>query len=146
MRGGSAHHCVNKAFAAYCKRSKKSAYFAPLTACFRVCYFGRKNKFSDRHPGGTRKILLSAASFRTWHGSKVSAAPDPSENLADRLPQPRCVVNYLRGRSKTPIMIMITITITPKMTPGKCVFGSITLGGKPGIGVGGSVPCKAGTA
>jgi len=26
---------------------------------------------------GTRKIRLSAASFRTWHGSTASAARDP---------------------------------------------------------------------
>ena len=35
-----------------------------------------------RSPGGTRKLLLTVASFRTWRGSKVSAAPVPAR-LAD---------------------------------------------------------------
>jgi len=30
-----------------------------------------------RNPDGTQSDLLSAASSRIWHGSKVSAAPDP---------------------------------------------------------------------
>src|SRR3990172_5651011 len=30
-----------------------------------------------RRPGGTQKGLLTVASFRTWRGSKSSAAPDP---------------------------------------------------------------------
>jgi hypothetical protein len=34
-------------------------------------------KCPGRPPGGTRSILLTVASFRTWRGSQVSAAPDP---------------------------------------------------------------------
>ena len=36
-----------------------------------------KKKNPGRLPGGTQNILLTVASFRTWRGSKGSAAPDP---------------------------------------------------------------------
>ncbi len=46
-----------------------------------------KKKNPGRLPGGTQNILLTVASFRTWRGSKGSAAPDP----------PGRAVGYLKG-------------------------------------------------
>jgi hypothetical protein len=36
------------------------------------------SKRPTRFPGGTRKIRRTVASFRTWRGLEVSAAPDPA--------------------------------------------------------------------
>ena len=47
-----------------------------------------KKKNPGRLPGGTQNILLTVASFRTWRGSKGSAAPDPPGRVVGYLKHP----------------------------------------------------------
>jgi hypothetical protein len=46
-----------------------------------------KKKNPGRLPGGTQNVLLTVASFRTWRGSKGSAAPDPPGRAVGYLKQ-----------------------------------------------------------
>ena len=46
-----------------------------------------KKKNPGRLPGGAQNFLLTVASFRTWRGSKGSAAPDPPGRAVGYLKQ-----------------------------------------------------------